>query len=69
MDYLISEEVINEVHDLEQQVYQTDETSEPDTIEALNVSNGLNDYINWMETQLLKRKANRLNTIMEVCQS
>ena len=69
MDYLLTDEIINEVHNLEQAVYQCDEngTTQSDTIEELNASNGLNDYISWMETQILKRKNNRLEIIRGIC--
>ena len=68
-NYLITDELIDEVHNLEQAVYQCDEngTTESDTIEELNASNGLNDYISWMETQLLKRKSKRLLLIEGAC--
>lgn len=64
---ILTPEFEQEINNLEAQVYNTDATSEPEQLQELADSNGLITYIDWMETQLLKRKAKRLDIIREVC--
>ncbi len=64
---ILTPEFEQEINNLEAQVYNTDAPSEPEQLQELADSNGLITYVDWMEAQLLKRKAKRLDIIREVC--
>jgi len=66
MDYLITPDLIEEVNEMVQEIYQCDESglmTERELTE-LNASYALNEYIMWLEDQVQNRKDSRMINIM-----